>query len=165
MPDNDLAQYADMYYEYEPSTRRVTLWRTNGGTLEYTLSYSSNPQQPGNPPYFNFWTKKSILTNPDGSQQITFSNYYDLAMLSVLESEDGARQWCSFTRFDAYGRVYLQASPSAVIGYDETKDDLVNWVVNDQKFQYLRDNAGLIAVYGIRHRHGDCQLREVSQHS
>ncbi|MEJ7594357.1 MAG: hypothetical protein WKF77_22710 [Planctomycetaceae bacterium] len=65
-------------------------------------------------------------------------------MLSVLRSEDGARQWCSFTRFDGYGRVYLQASPSAVIGYDETKDDLVNWVVDDQRFQYLRDNAGLI---------------------
>jgi len=144
MSDNVFAQYADMYYEYEPSTRRVTLWRTNGGTQQFTLSYSSNPHSQSGTPLFNFWTTKSILTNQDQSQQITFSNYYGLTMLSVLKSADGTRQWCSFTGFDASGRVYLQASPSAVIGYDETKDDLVEWLANDHKYEYLRDNAGLI---------------------
>ena len=145
MADNVFAQYADMYYEYQPSTRRVTLWRTNSGTQEYTLSYSANPHSQSGTPDFNFWTTKSILTNQDGSQQITYSNYYGLAMLSVLKSANGSKQWCSFTRFDLSVRVELQASPSAVIGYDETKDDLLNRNSGSQTYQYLENNDGLIS--------------------
>ncbi len=144
--NSELAQYADRYYEYDPSTRRVALWQTNGGTQEFTLSYSYNSHSLPSPAPFNHWTRKSILTRQDGSKQIFFANDYGLVMLSVLESADGSQKWCSFTRFDDAGRVIWQASPSAITGYDQTKDDLLDYNTGTQEYQYLRDNSGLIQV-------------------
>ena len=144
MPDSEFAQYADQYFQYDPATRRVVLWRTNSGTQQYTLSYSNNPHPQLAPQQFNFWTKKSVLTRQDGSKQISFANYYGLVMLSVLQSADGTRQWCSFTKFDTAGRPVLQGNPSAVSGYDESKDDLLNYNASTQKYLHLRDNSGLI---------------------
>ncbi|MCX7387510.1 MAG: hypothetical protein NTX48_12670, partial [Planctomycetales bacterium] len=146
MPDSELAQYADRYYEYEPSLRRVTLWRTNGGTQQFTLSYPYSSNSLPSPAPFNHWLLKSVLTRQDGSKQIFFSNYYGLVMLSVLVSADGLRKWCSFTRFDDAGRTIWQVSPSAITGYDETKNDLLNYNVDTKRYQYVRDNSGLIQI-------------------
>ena len=144
--DSELAQYADLYYQYNPATRRVSLWRTMGGTQQFTLSYSNNANTLPSPAPFNHWTQKSILTRQDGSKQIYFSNYYGIVMLTVLQSADGTREWSSFTKFDDTGRPVLQASPSAVSGYDESKNDLLDYNTSTHKYQYLRDNSGLIQI-------------------
>ncbi|MBL8817169.1 MAG: hypothetical protein JNL58_14160 [Planctomyces sp.] len=146
MANSALAQYADRYFEYEPSTRRVKLWRTNGGTLSYSISYATNPNSLPSPAPFNHWTRSSTLTRQDGSKQIFFSNNYGLVMLSVLESADGLRQWCAYTRYDAFGRAEWQISPSAITGYNESLNDLLGYNSGTGKYQYVRDASGLIDI-------------------
>ena len=54
------------------------------------------------------------------------------------------QQEATFYEYDGSGRMILKAEPSAVSGYDDTYDDLLNNVSGN--YQYLRDNAGLIEV-------------------
>jgi RHS repeat-associated protein len=144
IPDHELDQYADRYFEYEPTTRRVSLWRTNGGTRQMMLNYSGNLNGVPSPAPFNHWAVKSTLDRTDGLRQIFYSNSYGMVMLSVLQGANGLQKWCSFTRFDDAGRAIWQISPSAITGYDETKNDLLNYNSGTQTYQYVRDTSGLI---------------------
>ena len=68
--DSVIAQYADRYFQYDPYTRRVNYWATNGGTQSFQLSYSYNSHSVGTPAPFGSWVQKSSLTLQDGSNQI-----------------------------------------------------------------------------------------------
>ncbi|MFN5626819.1 MAG: RHS repeat-associated core domain-containing protein, partial [Planctomyces sp.] len=67
-------------------------------------------------------------------------------MLKTLRS--GSDEWCHFFEYDSTARIVLQASPSAISGYDQTKADLLNKVSGN--YQYLRDSTGLITTYQRR---------------
>ncbi|MFN6331093.1 MAG: RHS repeat-associated core domain-containing protein [Planctomyces sp.] len=141
--DSTFAQFADReVVQYETSSRRVLIWRTNAGTMSYQISYTGNTNS-GLQPVYGQWYQKSVLTRPDGSKQVFYSNYYGLVILSVLISADGQRKWCSFNRYDSVGRIIWQASASAITGYDESKNDLLN-ETSPGVYQYLRNSEGLI---------------------
>src|SRR5207247_3990026 len=81
---------------------------------------------------------------PNGSQNIVYSNYEGETMLTVFYDTSSLLKWKTFNKYDSAGRVILQALPSAITGYDDTKSDLLNSVSNN--YQYMSDNSGLIYI-------------------
>ena len=97
--DEQLKGYADYYFEYD-SQQRVALERTGGGAYSYTYQYSANPNPPSGfsavssssasssssssstpfvPPAegeTNQWRTKTIVTMPDGTQEIVYCNTF-----------------------------------------------------------------------------------------
>ncbi len=143
---NNLAPYATVYLEYdvENRVRREDLQGAGGtaGVGTYYFAYTTS----GNAPGANSWATKTTETLPDGNQNIVYANAYGEPMLNVYnDSAFGGtgNKWKSFTQYDASGRVSMQAAPSAVNGYDESKPDLLNGQ-NGSNYSYLNQGAGFV---------------------
>ena len=131
--DAKVAEYADHYFEYDAS-RRATKSTVEGGARTYTYAYAESAFADD----YNNWKTKTTVTQPDGAQEIIFANYAGQTMLRVLKS--GADEWLEYTQYDSSARPILQANPSALSGYDETKADLLN------NNQYFKDNDGFLRL-------------------
>jgi len=136
--DLKVAQYADLYFEYD-SARRVVKERVQGGSRTFTYSYAESANADG----YNSWKYKTVETLPGGDQKIVYSNYAGQTMLVVFTS--GADQWCNFWKYDDDARVVLHANPSAVSGYDEQYADLLHEASGN--YEYMRDGEGLIELF------------------
>jgi RHS repeat-associated protein len=134
--DSLLAQYADYYFEYDPTSHRVTLETVKGGSQTFRFSYSQSNFADG----YNTWKTKTTETLPDGSEHVIYSDYAGLTMLTAVRS--GADEWLTYYQYDQ-ARVVFQANPSALTGYDETSPDLLDFDAGGLS-PYLRDNDGLI---------------------
>jgi hypothetical protein len=96
--DSQVAPYADLYFQYDPTSQRVTeavvqgagCSVCSGGQGIFTYSYveSSNPNS------YNSWAEKTTETLPDGSTNTVYCNYAGEVMLSVFQS--GGQTWESF---------------------------------------------------------------------
>ncbi|MEI8379568.1 MAG: glycosyltransferase [Planctomycetota bacterium] len=150
--DATVGLYADNYFEYDLNDR-VVLERANAGSLTMTFSYARNPRHPSPPsgstttPGPNVWIYKTIMTNPDSSQVITYANYAGQTMLSVTvetatTSASTVNQWCTYFRYNEQGQIVVTASPSAITGYDDSFDDLLLYQPLTNTYQYLRDHDG-----------------------
>ncbi|MBI3861131.1 MAG: hypothetical protein HY290_04465, partial [Planctomycetia bacterium] len=149
-----LSLYADFYYEYD-TNGRVVRETVKAGSQTFAFSSVQSAFSDG----YNNWSTKTTETLPDGNQNIVYTNYAGLTMLKVFQatatssssssgsssSGSTANQWCTYFRYNSTGKLILQANPSAVSGFDETKADLVNW--QGSTAQYLKNNAGLINTY------------------
>ncbi|MBS0266027.1 MAG: RHS repeat-associated core domain-containing protein [Planctomycetes bacterium] len=151
--NSTVLQFADYCYFYD-GNNRVIGEIVKQGSQTYGFSATSS----GNVNGYNNWATKTIETLPDGNQNIVYSNYAGQTMLKVFQavgtsssssssssSGSGPAIWCTYYQYDANANLILQANPSAVTGYDDTKADLVNW--QGTSAQYLKQNAGLIKTY------------------
>jgi RHS repeat-associated protein len=136
--DAQVAQYADIYYEFD-SERRVTKEMIQGGSRTFTFNYEESSFDDD----YNAWKTKTTETLPDGSQNIVFCNYASQPMLKILKSGDD--EWYEFFKYDESANVILYASSSAISGYDDQYADLLHEVSGN--YEYLRDNSGLIRTY------------------
>ncbi|MBS0205278.1 MAG: RHS repeat-associated core domain-containing protein [Planctomycetes bacterium] len=168
--DAEVALFADYFYAYDDSDRAV-LEQVKGGSQTYTLAFEDNPRHAtssssGSSTFetadYNVWLNKTIETRPDGTVKIVYCNNVGLPMLSVLRqsqvspvagsssgssSSSGASgEWCHFYRFDTAGRPILTAEASAITGYDDTYDDLLNFNPVTGQFAYLKNDDGLIRL-------------------
>ena len=134
-----VANYADKYFEYDVD-KHVTLESVRGGSLTYEYTYTPSGFTDG----YNRWKMKTVETLPDGNQNIVFTNYAGNVMLKVFKS--GSDQWFRFKRYDDNSRLILTAESSAVLGYDETKADLMDFQSGTGTYEYLADDNGLIRV-------------------
>ncbi|MDY3560568.1 hypothetical protein R5W23_001812 [Gemmata sp. JC673] len=82
-------------------------------------------------------------TLPDGSINTVYTNAFGQVMLAARS--DGTSQWLSYTRYDADGRVVLEAGPTTVTGYSESNADLVGF--SGGNATYLSDSVGLVTAY------------------
>lgn len=130
-----VSQYADHYFEFDEQ-HRVVKEAIEGGSRTFTFSYTESAFSDGP----NSWKWKTVETLPDGSKNIVYSNYAARTMLTVRQS--GTDEWCYFTEYDDSLRPILEAAPSAISGYDETKADLLDKIAGS--YQYLRDTSGLV---------------------
>ncbi|MEM7395411.1 MAG: hypothetical protein AAF492_24020, partial [Verrucomicrobiota bacterium] len=148
--DATLAPYANYYLEYNGSfqvTREVSRnaphGATNGGNGQ-SFVRTANPAAPL--PGYNRWQWKVIQQDSNGNQLVVYLNYIGQPMLKVLRQIRGGvtpREWCTFYKYDnVTSRRILVAKPSAVMGYDETKADLLN--EDNGEYEYLRNDHGLI---------------------
>jgi RHS repeat-associated protein len=145
--DAQVAPYADDYYQYDPTSQRVTMAIIQGngcsvctgGQGTFTYSYASSTFSPG----YNSWAEKTVETLPDSSTNTVYTNFAGETMLDVFQS--GSQKWENFYQYDASGRLILQANPSAVTGYNESYADLLDQNhVGD--YGYLSSNTGLIQL-------------------
>ena len=143
--DGQVAPYADNYYEYDGQERvsreaaQASGASAAGGLGTFTYSYTAS----GNPAGYNSWAVKTVETLPDGNQDIAYTNAYGEVMLKVFHDVTANKSWDTFYAYDSQGRNVLEANPSAVTGYDDSKPDLLGADATGH-YQYLRDNDGLL---------------------
>jgi len=132
--DSQLAQYADYYFEYDPASRRVTEETVDGGDKSFGFTYS---QRSTTDEDYNHWYSKTVETRPTGGGQLTvYTNFIGQVLLRQLT--DGTKFWCEYYKYDANGRLEFEASPSAVLSYNDSSADLG---------VTLKTNDGLIRIY------------------
>jgi len=153
--DANLSVYADQYYKYDGS-KRVTQLVQQGlscsvcsgsglGTFGYTyttsgfdlVNYSND---------YNVWKYKTEESLPDGNKNIFYTNYAGQTILKVFVENPGTNQkiWETFYKYDDNGRVILKAEASALTGYDENYEDLIN---PSSGSDYFSDSVGLVSTY------------------
>lgn len=145
LSDAQLAPFSDHYFEYD-TQRRVTkevasgagCSACSGGQGEYTFAYVASSHPAGT----NSWATQTTVTLPDGTQEIVFSNARGQVLLTDYRS--AGLSWLNYYRYDADGRLVLQANPSAVLGYDANYADLVHEVAGN--FQFVSDISGLVTT-------------------
>jgi YD repeat-containing protein len=145
--DAQVAPYADSYLQYN-GQQQVTEEVAQGagcsvcsaGLGTFTFSYATS----NNPDGYNSWKVKTTETLPDGNQDIYYVNAYGQQMLHVHHDVTTGQNWEWFTAYDSQGHAILQANPSAVTGYDETKADLLN--NQNGQYQFLSNSSGLITT-------------------
>jgi RHS repeat-associated protein len=153
LSDAQIAPYADNYFEYD-ATQRVTkevaqgagCSACTGGQGTYTYTYFFNTTTAPIDGLPNVWRMKTTETLPDASKNIVYTNGLGQEMLFVHTDAAGTQKWINYTRYDDFGRVILQADPSAVTGFDERYVDLVDQ--RNGNFTYLAANAGMVVRYG-----------------
>jgi hypothetical protein len=146
--DAHLATYADNYFQYD-SDHRVSLEDVqgqgcsacSGGLGEYTFCYTPSSNSLG----FNSWAMKTVEGLPDGNENIVYTNGYGEIMLFAYHDTTINEKWNEFYQYDASGRVTMDASPSAVTGYDPSYADLLHQVSGN--YAYLSDSTGQITNY------------------
>jgi YD repeat-containing protein len=150
--DADLKPYADHYFEYDSTTRAVTLEIAavcgscqGGGTSSDTFAIT--PRSGSFPTGYNVWSSKTVQTLPapptGSSATITvYSNNVGTPILRVYTDPNLStpNQWYGFWRYDNNGEVIYAAESSAISGYSESFDDLVDWAGGT----YVRPSSGLI---------------------
>jgi RHS repeat-associated protein len=149
--DDQVRPYADHYLEYD-AAHRVTkevnqgagCSACSGGLGTSTYSYTASANAPG----YNSWAMKTVETLPDGNQDVVYTNAAGEVMLSVYRGTaagdpTNGLSWDTFSQYDGQGRVVLQASPSAVSGFDDSHADLLNF--QNGSSPYLRNATGLLA--------------------
>jgi YD repeat-containing protein len=146
--DSQVSAYADNYFEYD-SRQRVTKEIAQGagcsscagGLGTFTYAYTSSTNAAG----FNSWATKTVETLPDGNQNTVYTNAYAEVMLRVYHDATSGLNWETFYKYDGLGHVILEADPSAVTGYDDTKADLLN--SQSGLYQYLSNTGGKITLF------------------
>ena len=149
-PDDVIALYADNYYNYD-AQRRCIEEVADAGSRRFLFEYGANPNfDPETVQDFNFWARKTVETLPDGVRNVVYTNRYGQTMLKIVtsplvpEQTVPDREWCEFTRFDPDGRVVLEADSASIESYDETLDDLLGYDPDNNTFQKLKNDTGLI---------------------
>src|SRR5262249_11336235 len=121
----------------------VDLQGPGSGLVTYSYSYSDSGSTAA-PGDYNVWNRRTTETLPDGNQQFVYTNASGEVMLSAFREVASGKIWPNYYRFDAGGRLVLNANPSAVVSFNETLyQDLVNY--NAGTFTGLSANSGLIA--------------------
>jgi RHS repeat-associated protein len=146
--DSAVLPYADHYYEYNTATGAVTKEIAavcpgcpGGGTTSDLFAYTPGP---GGSTGYNVWAMKTVQTLPDSSQIIVYTNYAGLPMLQVQIDPTGSNKWLKAYIYNDDGLLIWTAQPSAVNGYDDSYNDLLNYVSGS--YEYLNDDVGLINV-------------------
>lgn len=106
--DAQIAAVAQMAFQYDQTSRRVTQTKTNGGTLSTDITYTES----SNTDDFNHWKVKSVATMPGGLTKTVYANHIGRDML--VDDQKGTDRWIRYTHFNADARVDEQANPSAI---------------------------------------------------
>ncbi len=149
--NSTIAIYADYYFEYDIQ-QRVTREKTNGGLYEYGLSYSGSGFSDG----YNRWRAKTEELLPDGSKNIVYTNYANLAMLKIRQSAAGEK-WYLYFKYDDQGRGIERGESSAVWKVEETEAALVTLYPTQglvHTFEYWPDDEGAGSAQGNIKREG-----------
>ncbi len=138
--DPQLAPYADYQFTYDANLRVTQEVVQGQGTITF-----SAPTTSGFADGVNNWKQKVTETLPDGNQRIVYTNYLGQAMLSIFKQVSPALEWKTYYEHDAQGRVQMEATPSAVTGYDESLADLLGYVGTIIKhYVHISNSSGLL---------------------
>jgi RHS repeat-associated protein len=133
----DIADYAQVYYEYDED-RRVVRADTEGGQKRSDISYEVNTD------LLDFdnnnWYRKAVMANLDDSVRTVYSNHIGQDLLVDIE-DVGENHWITYIQYNHRGRVVEETMPSAIdmsgTAYDDAYDNLA---------VQREDHAGLIRL-------------------
>lgn len=111
-PEDELAEFADYYFEYDAS-RRVSTEILEGGRKPYHFTYEVNPANPGFSA-IDTWFTRTVETLPDGNENRVYCNRAGQTLLHIFRSPASEEQWCYFWQYDSEFHMILAASASAV---------------------------------------------------
>ena len=144
--DNEIAPYAQHYFEYDEFARctRHDIHSLGGtstaGIGTFTYEYDTNSVFSEDS---NDWMYRTIETLPDGNQNIVYCNAGGAMLVKDFEdindSGDASLEgghWITAYQYDSMGRLIQEADPSAIVSYEI--DGSNNLVVT------LASSAGLI---------------------
>ncbi|OWK35000.1 Alkaline phosphatase [Fimbriiglobus ruber] len=150
LTDAQVAPYADVYLAYNSAGQVSSTTQagdgasgTGGGLGTYTYTYTANTSYTGlfTP---DVWDTKTVETLPDGNENIVYTNAFGAIILKVYEDTTTSQQWATYYRYDTAGQLVLEASPSAVTGYNDSLPDLVGYT--GPGATYLSSSAGQITT-------------------
>jgi RHS repeat-associated protein len=145
--DSQVAPFADHYFEYVGSLRAAKEVAkgagssAGGGLGTFTFSYTLTT---GSPSGIDDWNLKTVETLPDGNQNIVYTNRSGGVLLSSFKEVATGNQWITYNHYNSAGQVDWTADPSAVTGYDDSHEDLLNFSLGASP--YLRDDAGVFQL-------------------
>ncbi|NLE38963.1 MAG: RHS repeat-associated core domain-containing protein, partial [Pirellulaceae bacterium] len=144
LSDEDIARYTCFYYKYN-ADRQVTFEEVYGQLRTTTYEYTEGT----NVKDANLWANKTIEVRPDGNTYTVYSNFLGEALLTDLCDTKGTpttaddEHWYVYNRYDVNGNVLLDASSSAIAGYEEDAFTLGQLNVTGTDF----GASGLVHVY------------------
>lgn len=137
--NDQVAAYATNQFSYLPD-RSVIGEIVNSGTVTYGFTRTANAAPPPGED-FNAWVTKTLEERPDGTTRTVYTNFAGQAIFTAYTAfPPGAtteQHWYGWKQYDDAGRTLLEASSSAISGYDENQPDLA----------ILRPDSGLIRGY------------------
>ena len=149
LSEGQIDDHADLYLEYDSSVRVTTAISSgtgcsacSGGQGEFTYAYTTNTNWDGSLRH-NVWATKTVETLPDSTTNTVYTDPFGQVMLRV--HTENSQDWMTYYRYDAEGRVILEANPSAVTGLSEGNLDLVGY--GSTYATYLDDDDGLVTKY------------------
>ena len=149
LSDAQIAPYAVGYLEYDSGNRATKLTTSATGCSACSggqgTVVSVQAQNSSAGTGVNDWKTKITNWFDDGSVRTTYANKNGQQVLQVTQEPTTGKTWLSYTRYDSVGRVILQASPSAVSGYDDTLTDLVGYG-SGSNATYLNDSVGQVVT-------------------
>ncbi len=151
LTDAQVAAYADKALKYDPSNKRVTQVITAGagcsacsggfGTSSIITAVNASAGTG-----VNDWKAKVAETLDDGTIHVSYANKWGQTLLRLTTEAGTGKTWITYSRYNAVGRLILQASPGAVTGYSESLTDLIGYG-SGTNATYLNDATGLISTY------------------
>jgi hypothetical protein len=144
------ANRVDKYFEYDTAgrvTKQVLRTSEEDGSGTYLYAYTPRSAPPATPGP-NDWLMKTVETQPDGSQNVVYTNKNgDLLLKAAKSSAAAVDQWVNAYRYDANWRLTWRVTPSAMqpVGgawYAESNTDLLGFAGGNSP--YVRDAEGLI---------------------
>lgn len=162
--DQEVKDHAQYYFEYDEQNRvsiqvvpAMGSSSSSAGMAKQKFEYFDNPNSDPNPYLIdtNVWRRKTVEYMPDSTESwidndrnLVFMDEIGNPMLTVYQDVDSngdvVQEWRTFRQYDAFGRLILVANPSAVTGYNENYNQLVDY--DGGNYEYLADNAGLITL-------------------
>ena len=122
-----IAQYADNSFQYDAN--RKVCSRASAGQAATTYSYADNPSNlftglqagPLAAEILNLWKLKTIATQADGSQTITYTNCVGDTLLQDVRDASG-QSAVDYYQYNDNENQTLHAEPTAVAGYVENQE-------------------------------------------
>jgi hypothetical protein len=144
------ANRVDKYFEYDSSGRVTkqalrTADEDGSGTYQYAYAPRSAPPTTPGP---NDWLMKTVETQPDGSQNVVYTNKNgDVLLKAAKASASATSQWVNAYRYDANWRLTWHVTPAAMqpvsgAWYAEVHTDLLDFSGGNSP--YVNDVAGQI---------------------
>jgi RHS repeat-associated protein len=138
--DNQLAEYADHYFEYD-GDRRAVREVVAGGEIEFSYTYTDNTadDDPNN------WQRKTVEDRPDGGVNIVYTNYLGRVLLTDYRTSDSpsADRWVNYFVYDENFQLAQWVKPSAIISYvddgGEEDNELVVTVEENSSLIHVRE--------------------------
>lgn len=115
--NSTLATYADLYFLYDDQQRVTREW-IDGSSRSFEFAYTEGTESSN----YNVWKTKTVVIQPDGTEQIVYTNL--LGQGIVYELKSGDERWISAAQYDSKGRIVSFAHPSAVLTYDDSSPTL-----------------------------------------
>ncbi len=136
--DEDVAEYAQQYFEYD-NCRRVIRQDIQGmGTFTFLYSVNENFSDDT-----NTWQYKTVETTPDGSVNIVYCNALGEAILKLTYADETLAEQvtAAYYEYDTLGRLALEADALAIANCTADTDVGTGYILS------LSANSGAIYEY------------------